>query len=1226
MENPSAYIPMDRRQSLVAGEALAERTIGAALFADISGFTPLTEALEREMGAKRGAEELSIHLNRVYDALIAELHRYGGSVIGFSGDAISCWFDGDDGRKATSSALAMQGAMGQYAEVRTHSGSIISLGIKTAVSSGSVRRFLVGEPGYLVIDAMAGATLESLAAAEHQALRGEVVLDARTAHNLQEHLQIAEWREDEASGGRFAVVAELHVHVAESPWPDIPDEALLEDQVQAWLLPRVHERLGRGQGEFLAELRPAVALFSRFSGIDYEGDPHAPAKLDDYIQQVEGVLRKYDGSFIQLTIGDKGSYLYAAFGAPVSHEDDAVRAVSAAREIQSIASRLEYIDNIQIGIAMGRTRTGAYGSSVRRTYGVLGDAVNLSARLMMAASNGQVLITDSVRDDTGNTFIYENLPSMRVKGKTGQVPVSRLVGLKKSVQRLRVPEYHFPMVGRLEELRTINDRLDLALSGQGQIVGITGEAGMGKSRLSAEAITSAIEKGNTGYGGECQSYGTNTSYLVWQNIWRGFFALDPTWDQERQIQALEQELVRINPALVPRLPLLGAVVNLSIPDNDLTGSLNAKVRKASLEGMLAECLQRRASGQPVLLVLEDCQWLDPLSHDLIEVIGRSIADIPVFMLILYRTPDLQRLEVPRVNQLPYFTEVSLAQFKPQEADQLVKLKLAQLYGRQAEVSPALLERITTQAEGNPFYIEELLNYFQDLGIDPKDHRALETIDLPGSLYSLILSRMDQLTDSQQITMKVASVIGRLFGAAMIWGVYPSIGDQELIKSNLNLISRLELTQLDTPEPELTYLFKHIVTQQVAYNSLLHSTRAMLHNAIGTYIEDVYSQNLDQYINVLAHHFEHSENEAKKREYLLKAGEAAQRDYSNLAAIDYYEKVLPLLAADEQVDVLLKLGEVQKLIGEWEKAGTSYESALTLADELGDCTKHAWVETAMGEFIWKQGRLEEASEWLNRARSDFEDMGESAGVGQVLHYMGVIADQQGDYDAARLLMQESLAIRQQIGDQRQAAYLMGNMGIVARRQGKLEEARVLYEESLELRRQIGDRWGVANVSNNLGNLMLDLGDQDMARSRLEEAVLIHRELGDRWATGNALNNLANVLRTQGDYSTAKAMYDESLKIYRDLGDRWALAYLLEDVGWMAALQGDGERALRLVAAGSVLREQINAPLSPTETNKLEAALAPIRKTLSEAEQASAGAEGRDMELNGAIMFALAGSEA
>jgi tetratricopeptide (TPR) repeat protein len=594
------------------------------------------------------------------------------------------------------------------------------------------------------------------------------------------------------------------------------------------------------------------------------------------------------------------------------------------------------------------------------------------------------------------------------------------------------------------------------------------------------------------------------------------------------------------------------------------------------------------------------------------------------MLLMYRPLELHHLQTPRVSKLPYFTNIALTEFTPQEADKLIQLKLAQFFGPSPEVSPTLLERVTTQAEGNPFYIEELLNFLRDKGIDPTDNQALEALDLPGSVYSLILSRMDQLTENQQITMKVASVIGRLFQAAMVWGVYSKLGGEEKVKGSLEILRRSDITILDTPEPELTYLFKHIVTQQVAYNSLVYSTRAMLHNAIGSYIERVYSKTLDQYINLLAFHYENSENIDKKRVYLLMAGETAQRDYANLAAIEYYEKVLPLLALDDQVDVLLKLGEVLKLIGEWDRAGDRYNQALSLTEQLGDKKARAWVETAMGEFIWKQGHLEESTEWLLRARTGFEEMDELAGVGQVLHYMGVIADQQGDYEMAHNLMQESLTIRQKTGDQRQAAYLLGNMGIVARRQGNLEDARSLYEESLALRRELGDRWGIANVLNNLGNVTLDLEDHSKARSHLEEAVSIHRELGDRWAIGNALNNLANVYRTQGDYAAAKKMYDESLVIYGDLGDKWALAYLFEDVAWLEALQGNAQRAMCLVAAGSVLREQINAPLSPAETDKLMRVINPIRETLSVDEQSAATTMGREMAIEQAIDCALAAS--
>ena len=157
---------------MARGEMLPERMRGTALFADLSGFTPLTEALAQELGPRRGAEELTIYLNRVYDALIAELHRYGGSVIGFSGDSITCWLDGDDGHRAAACGLAMQGALRQFAEIKTASGFAVSLGVKVAAAAGPVRRFVVGEPDYLLFDTMAGKTLENMAAAEGQAERG----------------------------------------------------------------------------------------------------------------------------------------------------------------------------------------------------------------------------------------------------------------------------------------------------------------------------------------------------------------------------------------------------------------------------------------------------------------------------------------------------------------------------------------------------------------------------------------------------------------------------------------------------------------------------------------------------------------------------------------------------------------------------------------------------------------------------------------------------------------------------------------------------------------------------------------------------------------------------------------------------------------------------------------------------------------------------------------------
>jgi adenylate cyclase len=1277
MESLQAYIPMDRRLALAQGQKLPERATGAALFADISGFTPLTEALVRALGPQRGTEELPRWLNLIYDAVIAEVDRYRGSVINFSGDAITCWFDDREAvgnptpaqntpavLRAAACALAIQRAMQQFSQMDVPGAGLVSLAIKVAVAAGPARRLLVGDPTLQIIDVLAGKTLDRLAAAEHHAEKGEVVLDEPAAAALGEHIAVQEWRDDPQAGLRFAVLSELKAGVEPDPWPVLASDTLTKDQIRPWLLPPVYERLAGGMGEFLTELRPTVALFLRFAGIDYEGDAQAQARLDAYVQAVQRILAHYNSYMIQLTIGDKGSYFYASFGAPLAHEDDAIRAVAAALELRDL--RMQFITDVQIGISQGRTRTGSYGSLNRRTYGALGDEVNMAARLMQNAPPGEALVHHNVRKATTDVFTWEERAPLLVKGKSQPVTVFRL--LARQAHRtihLHEPKYALPMVGREAELALIAQKLELALLGRGQIVGITAEAGLGKSRLLAEAIRLARRRSMLGYGGECQSYGTNTSYLVWQSIWRGFFGLDPAWPVSDQIAALEQQLSQIDPDLLPRLPLLGAVLNLPIPDNELTGAFNAKLRKESLEALLVDCLRKRGREMPLLLVLEDCHWLDPLSHDLLEVIGRAVVDLPVLIVMAFRPPQLEHLLAPRVRRLFHFTEIPLANLPPGEIEQLVSFKLGQIYGDQASLSPALIERISTRAGGNPFYIEELLNYLHDRGIDPQHPAALEQIDLPNSLYSLILSRIDQLSENSRSVLKVASVIGRLFHAAMLWGVYNPFGDQAQVRNALNILSAMELTSLDTPEPELAYLFKHVLTQEVAYETLPFATRAMLHDQIGQYIEHTSPAALDQYVDLLAYHFDRSENLPKKREYLLKAAEEARAAYANAAAVSYYQRVLPLLSDVQQVEVMLKLGQVYELMGEWQPAGEIDRKAEELAARLNDAHGRAQAQYAMGWLLRKRGDYGEAHTWLVQARDSYQRLDDMAGLSHVLadigeihrlqgkyaearafyqqslsltvhvaapairqaaraHALkgaGTVATWQGDYTAARELNQESLELRRRLGDTPGVATLLNNLGIIARFQHDLSGARLMNEESLALFRKIGDRWAVGQLLNNQACVASDQGSYAEARLLLAESLSIRRQLGDKAGLALSLNTLADVVLDEGDFPAARPLLDESLAINRELGDRTAIAYLIEDYAGLAAAENQPQRALKLAGFAAALRETIGAPLPPTEQARVDRLLAPARAALPNAASAASFETGRLLALEQAIDLAL-----
>lgn len=1174
----------------------------------------------REFGTQRGAEELTRYLNLVYDAVIDELHRYGGSVIAFAGDAVTCWLDKDNGLRATACALAMQDAMQQFAAITTPAGSVVSLAMKAAVAKGPARRFLVGDPQQRVIDALAGATLADLANAEHQAKRGEVVITQATLDALGDLAKVSELRHDHDQ--TIAVIHSLRQSVAEAPWPALADDALSEEQVRIWLLPQVYERLRLGLGNFLAELRPTVALFLRFGGIDYDADDDAGLKLDAYMRWVQSVVAHYEGTLVDLNIGDKGSYIYINFGAPVAHEDNAERAMATALALRELPEHLGYIGQVQIGISQGRMRAGAYGGANHRTYGVLGDEVNMAARLMMAAKPGQIIVSQAAQRSIGSGFVLEELPSIRVKGKSEPAIIFALTGTQQVRGfHLLTPNYALPMIGRQHELLTIARKLAQAAQRHGQVMGVSGEAGLGKSRLVAEIVQLAQEHQFTCYGGECESYGVNSSYLVWQPIWRAIFGIDAAWSLERQSRNLERRLRRIDPTLLPRMPLLGMLLNIAIPENDVTQSLDARLRKNLLETLLVDCLRNEAGKTPVLIVLDSCQWLDPLSHDLLERLAQAIAHLPVCILLTYRPFDLERLRVRRVSKLPYFDEITLLPLIAEEATEFVQRKLTQLLGVATEATPEWMARLTAQTEGNPFYIEELLNYLYGRGIDFTNSATLAAIELPDSLQRLVLQVIDQLAESEKVTIKVASVIGRIFRSAWLHGVYRDMGDAQQIDADVKTLHQRELILPEPVEPEMLYLFRQVITQSVTYESLPHALKAILHEQIGHFIEQAYPDTLNQYLDLLAYHYDRSVNHEKRCHYLRKAGEAAQANYANEIAINYYERLLPLLPDFERGAVLLKLGEVFDTVGDYAHADARFHEALALAQGQTELRLQAQCQIALGELRRKQSQYEEASTYFVQAQTLAEQIDDREGVAKALVCAGSLALYQGDYAAAQSFYARSLETRRQLDDQPNIANVLNNLAIVAANQGELTKASTLFAESLAIRRQLGNKWGVANSLNNLGELALLQHEYSQAKVYLEEAATAQREIGDKWSLGNALVNLGNALRAQGDYEMATPLYHESLQINRDLGDRWMLAYLLENIGVLSVLQNNPVRALQLVAAAADLRESAGTPLSPTERSQLQQALAPARHSLGEAAANLAWQKGQSLTLEEAIVLAL-----
>jgi class 3 adenylate cyclase/tetratricopeptide (TPR) repeat protein len=921
MEPLHVYIPTDRRHRLARRAPFPDWSQGAALFADIAGFTPLTERLVRELGPQQGVEALTHHLNLVYDALIDEVDRYGGSVIGFSGDAITCWFDeqhgeagagagpgrqddfpaedGDAGAllRAAACGLAIQAAMQRVRTTALPSHGV-ALTVKVGVAAGPVRRFLVGHPDIQLIDVMVGTTLDRMAAAERLAHESEVLLDAATVRQLGAAIHIREWRSPEQqpvapAQGQAAVLGALKTVVPPAPWPPLAG-SLSEEELHRWLLPPVYARLQQGQSLFLAELRRATLLFVRFGGIDYDHDPAAGVKLDAYIRWVQEVLGRYEGFLIDVTMGDKGSSLYAAFGAPLAHEDDEARAVAAAWQLVSPPLALSFIGGIQIGLNQGLTRVGAYGGRTRRTYGVLGDEVNLTARLMSQAQPGQVLVSQQIVKAVLG-YDFKPLGSITVKGKQEPILVARLQGPRAVPEPRAAPGQQ--LVGRALERATLAAALQrLRHTSQGGVLVVEGEAGIGKSRLVAELHWQATREGVGVFFGEGEAIEQATLYYGWRAPLRQLGGLDglddPATRQQRVITWLA-----LDADTLPFLPLLNELLGLHAPENELTTQLSAEGRLEKTHEFVLRGLRATIAHTPAVLILEDVHWFDSASWGLLLRISRQ-RDWPLLLVVVSRPPsEATPAEYLQLVQHPDVQRLALTPLGATEIMALICQRLG-VAAIPAEVATLIQER----AEGHPFFSEELAAALWEAGLlviaDGQCQVApgagnLRAVPFPDTLQGVITSRIDRLTPQQQLALKVASVIGRLFAFRILRDVFPLEETKAHLPDDLAHLSRLDLTPLETPEPDLTYIFKHAITHEVAYHLMLAAQRQPLHQAVAEWYERCYQDDLAPFYPRLAHHWREAGVREKAMDYLEKAGTQALRNGAAKEAIVCFEELFRL---------------------------------------------------------------------------------------------------------------------------------------------------------------------------------------------------------------------------------------------------------------------------------------------------------------------------------------------
>ncbi len=902
----AGFLAIDRRLALGSGHTLPNRSNGAVLFADLSGFTALVEALGNELGQRRGAEELSRHMSRLFEALTAEIHAWGGSVVTFIGDAMLCWFDAREpgspdessthgGRsadaastsaateRAAHAAFALQRAIAPFAQLQSPSGRAIPFFLKVGAACGSVRRLVVGSESERLYDVLAGGTVDRAVNAANAAAPGEVVV----SHEVLQHatLRVAPARAD-ANTTYISVVGADGVR-RPCPWPTL-ESPLPVARLRPWLPAAVFERLTTQQA-FLGEFRSAVPLFLHFEGIDVDADDGAEAALGAFVRSAADIVRHYGGELLQVVTGDKGNHLYVTFGAPLAHDDDEERALAAAIDLRDMAAGSSTIRSTRAGLSRGRTFVGLFGAPSRQCYAALGDTVNLAARLMSHAAPGQVLVSDRIRSDTGFELVARG--TITVKGRPEPVAVRELLARRDDAPARR-REHAGDLVGRARELELLLTPLDARARGESLVAVIDGEAGIGKSRLLSALVARA--DGLRVLAGWADAVERQTAYHAWVGVVRALIVGEGAHGQPTQ-DALLTRLADLGTEATRRAPLLAPLLRLDIPDNELTAQMTGDVRANNTRVLVADLLAHAAADAALLLTFEDAHWFDSASWALLREVQRRVSGLKVVLTArpLSEHDGVAGVEYRRLLQEPHTLHVTLGALAPADALRLACHRLG------VAALPTAVARIVQQrAEGNPLYVQELVLAMVDAGHLSVRHGVCALAsglseealaDYPETVEGIVAGRIDLLAPDEQLTIKVASVIGRSFTIDTLRDVHPAAPQREALDESLATLERRGIAERDVVDGRPAFTFTHSILQQVVYDRLLFAHRQSLHRSVAEWLERERQHDLAAHFPALARHWEVAGDVPRTLDYLERAGEQATRLFANDEAVAFLTK-------------------------------------------------------------------------------------------------------------------------------------------------------------------------------------------------------------------------------------------------------------------------------------------------------------------------------------------------
>lgn len=1198
-----------------------ESLSAAILFADISGFTALTEALSRQ--SSNGAEELTSLINLYFTRMITHIESYNGIIVRLSGDAITAIFradeiPGDDPTNpllyAIYAAIDMQIAMIDFQNLSTSVGEA-SLALKIGIGNGAVFAANIGGVfdrwEYLI----GGNAIEQASYAEKHANPGMVVLSPKAASLLN--------LETKSSSGCVTVMGEeekdnIFLDISNSfprpsrslpmyfDWESLSVEQLehIEKTIRYYVPAAITKRMVPGREQaWLAELRRMTIMFVGVGGLNYE-ESGIFDQLQTFLTTTQKIIYRYEGSLNKIAVDDKGTVLLILFGAPpLAHEDDPVRALACAQELhqtwsfdnQSPISNIQQNgselspEQISVRIAIGITTetvfAGPVGSPTEFEYTVMGDAANLASRLMQAAKSGETLCDHSTYNEVKRQWSLEILSPIKVKGKSQPVRVYRFSGMR-ALTSFRDER---PLVGRERELATLNSYVEQVETGYGCIISINGEGGMGKTSLLHEFLKMQEKRSNacTSLVGAAHSIGQQTPYLVWREVLTQYFELERLHDSEQREKQVVEIIQQLEPSLEQRLPLLNDVLDIDLPETAIT-RLSPRQRRDSLVFLILQLLQIQARNKTLIIVLDDMHWADSLSWDLALDVGRAITHQPIMLLLSYREPDENNSSAwAKEKQSSLNTIIQLGQhyrlyLSPLDTTAIEKLAVAYLNGK--SVSRKVSQWILERSQGNPFFVEETIRMLREQSAlvinaedtwDLKDEQGLN--EVPATLKGIIQSHLDKLQPGAQLTCKVASVIGRVFSERVVAGIFPMEEEVEHLHEHLTMLASQNITPLESYEPEVRYQFKSALTQDVAYNSLLLTQRQKLHQAVAEWYEKEYAANLDPYVTLVAEHYRHTEELHRFLYFTERAGQLAAANYATAEALSYLTEAIELLKKKpdmftdrEYLEYMFSLVRSRAEVYEHSSNTSTLQEDLAelsrIADLLDDAQYQIQAHLYWGRYYQTVNDYPAADRTIKQAMKLGKQIQDQALLGETMNLMARNSELRSDYYQALWWGLQAMEYCQEVDDKTGVSRSLNLLGVAYVELGDYTQAAEYHQQALDMRRAIEDRWGAATSLYQIGNLRNKLGKPREALRVFQEALEIRRSIGDRSGEAFTLLSVGSSYQALGDLSAAQTYQSEALDIWRELGNQYGEATLLVDMSDIATALGDFQSAQRYATEG------------------------------------------------------------